>query len=130
MEAGQEADIILDAYYLEDLKGSILEVSPVPTNIGGVVSYKVTVEIQSQDNIKLLPGLSASLTITTSEIEDILYIPIEAVCEEDGQQCVDILLEDGSSEKRQVETGIFNYDFIEIKSGLSEGDIIVISGLE
>ena len=130
MEVGQEADIVLDAYYLEELKGNVLELSPVPTNIGGVVSYKVTVEIQPQENIKLLPGLSASLTIITSDIEDILYVPIEAVCEVDGAQCVDILLDDGSFEKRQVQTGIFNYDFIEIKSGLSEGDIVVISGLE
>jgi RND family efflux transporter MFP subunit len=130
MEVGQEADIVFDAYYLEELKGNILEVSPVPTNIGGVVSYKVTVEIQPQDKVKLLPGLSASLTIITSDIKDILYVPIEAVCEVDGQQCVDILLDDGSSEKRQIQTGIFNYDFIEIKSGLSQGDIVIISGLE
>jgi multidrug efflux pump subunit AcrA (membrane-fusion protein) len=130
MEIGQEADIVLDAYYLEELKGNILKISPVPTNIGGVVSYKVTVEIQPQDKVELLPGLSASLTIITSDIKDILYVPIEAVCEVDGQQCVDILLDDGSSEKRQIETGIFNYDFIEIKSGLSQGEIVIISGLE
>jgi HlyD family secretion protein len=130
MEVGQEADIALDAYYLEELKGNILELSPVPTNIGGVVSYKVTVEIQHQDKVKLLPGLSASLTIITSDIEDILYVPIEAICEVNGDECVDILLEDGSSEKRLVQTGIFNYDFIEIKSGLSQGDIVIISGLE
>ena len=33
-------------------------------------------------------------------------------------------------EKVEVETGIFNYDLIEIKYGLKEGDIIVVSGLE
>jgi RND family efflux transporter MFP subunit len=130
IEAGQEVDIVFDAYYLEQLKGSILKVSPVPTNIGGIISYKVTVDLPPQERVILLPGLSASLTVTTSDIEDVLYIPIEAVSEQEGIQSVDVLLEDGSTEKRKVETGIFNYDFIEIKSGLSEGDIVVLSGLE
>jgi len=130
IEAGQEVDIVLDAYYLEQLKGNILKISPVPTNIGGIISYKVTVDIQPQEKVEMLPGLSASLTVTTSDIEDVLYIPIEAVSEQDGVQSVDVLLEDGSTEKAEVETGIFNYDFIEIKSGLSEGDIVILSGLE
>ena len=130
MEKGQEVDISLDAYYLEELKGTILEISPVPTNVGGVVSYSITVGIKDQDRLKLMHGLSASLNIITSDIKDILYVPIEAVCEDNGRQCVDILLEDGSTEKREVVTGIFNYDFIEIKSGLSAGEVVVISGLE
>lgn len=128
MEIGQEADITLDAYYLQQIKGRILKISPVPTNIGGVVSYKITVELEDQEKVRLLNGLSASLNIITSETEDILYIPIEAVCEKDGKQCVYLLSEDGTIQERQVVTGIFNYDYIEIKEGLSEGDTVMISG--
>jgi len=130
MEVGQEVDIVLDAYYLEELEGEIIKISPVPTNVGGVVSYKVTVEPEPQENVKLLPGLSASLDIITSGVKDILYVPIEAVYDEDDAQWVDVLLSDGTVEAVEVTTGIFNYDFIEIKSGLSEGDKVVLSGLE
>jgi len=40
------------------------------------------------------------------------------------------MVDENTFEKVEVETGIFNYDFIEIKSGLKEGDIIVVSGIE
>lgn len=130
MEIGQEVTITLDAYYNRELKGKIIDISPVSSNIGGVVSFVVTVEPEISNDIKLFYGLSASMDITTSFLEEVLYIPIEAVCEEEGKECVDILIGEDSFERIEVETGIFNYDLIEIKSGLKEGDIIVVSGLE
>ena len=130
MEMGQEASISLDAYYLEELKGEIIKISPVSTNIGGVVSYTITVQPEASGDIKLFHGLSASMEITTSSLEGVLYIPIQAVYEENGKQRVDILVDEDTFEKVEIETGIFNYDFIEIKSGLSEGDIVVVSGIE
>ena len=45
-------------------------------------------------------------------------------------QSVNVLMEDGSIEKVEIKTGIFNYDFIEVKSGLAEGDVVVISDIE
>ncbi|MCJ7472647.1 MAG: efflux RND transporter periplasmic adaptor subunit [Actinobacteria bacterium] len=130
MEIGQEVIISLDAYYNEELKGEILDISPVSTNIGGVVSYTITVQIEKTSDIKLFHGLSASMEITTSFVEGVIYIPIEAVWEEDGKEYVDILVGEDAFERVEVETGIFNYDLIEIKSGLKEGDIIAVSGLE
>jgi HlyD family secretion protein len=129
LKTGQDVLITLDAYYQEEIKGRILKISPVSTNIGGVVSYNVIVEPELKEEIKLFIGLSAGLTITTESMENVLYIPIQSVYETDGRQFVDIVYEDGTAEARQIETGIFNYDYIEVKSGLSEGDVIAVSGL-
>jgi multidrug efflux pump subunit AcrA (membrane-fusion protein) len=130
MEIGQEVIITLDAYYNKILKGEILDISPVSSNIGGVVSYIVTAELQDSSDIKLFHGLSASMDITTSFLEDVLYIPIESVFEENGKESVDLVVGEDLYERVEVETGLFNYDLIEIKSGLKEGDVIVVSGLE
>ncbi len=130
MEISQEAIISLDAYYNEVIYGEILDISPVSTNIGGIVSYNVTVLPDTSSDIKLFHGLSASMDITTSFLEDVLYIPIEAVFEENGKESVDIVVGEDIYERVEVETGLFNYDQIEVKSGLKEGDIIVVSGLE
>ena len=130
MSIGQQAIIGLDAYYLDELAGEILEISHVSTNIGGVVSYKITVQPEYQDGVKLFHGMSASLDIVTSDLKDVLYIPIQSIREEDGRQYVNILLEDENIEKTEIVTGIFNYDYIEIKSGLSEGDTVIVSGIE
>ena len=130
MEIGQEVIITLDAYYNKILKGEILDISPVSSNIGGVVSYVVTAELQDTSDIKLFHGLSASMDITTSFLEDVLYVPIESVFEENGKESVDLVVGEDLYERVEVETGLFNYDLIEIKTGLKEGDIIAVSGLE
>ena len=130
MEIGQEVIITLDAYYNKILKGEILDISPVSSNIGGVVSYIVTAELQDSSDIKLFHGLSASMDITTSFLEDVLYVPIESVFEENGKESIDLVVGEDLYERVEVETGLFNYDQIEIKSGLKEGDVVVVSGLE
>ncbi|GAI99943.1 unnamed protein product, partial [marine sediment metagenome] len=122
-----DVDIRLDAYYENELSGKIINISPISSNIGGVVSYELTVKPETGNGPELLYGLSASLTITTSGVENVLFVPIQSVYEEDGKSYVDFVAEDGGIEKTEVTTGIFNYDFIEIKSGLNEGDTILIS---
>lgn len=127
LQVGQDVDIRLDAYYENEFSGKIINISPISSNIGGVVSYELTVKPETGNGPELLYGLSASLTITTSGVENVLFVPIQSVYEEDGKSYVDFIAEDGGIEKTEVTTGIFNYDFIEIKSGLNEGDTILIS---
>ena len=130
LQIGQDVDIRLDAYFEDKLNGKITEISPISSNIGGVVSFELTVKPETVNGPKLLYGLSASLDITTSSVENILYVPIQSVFEEDGKSYVSVPSEDGIINKIEVTTGIFNYDFIEIKSGLNEGDIILISPIQ
>src|SRR4030042_1397920 len=127
LEIGQDVDIRLDAYYETNFKGKITKISQIPTNIGGVVSFEFLVKPEIKNAPKLLYGLSASLDIITSGVENVLYVPIQSVFEEDGKTYVDVVAGDENIEKREIDTGTFNYDFIEIKSGLSEGDNILIS---
>jgi len=127
IKEGQDVDITLDAYYEDEFSGKITEISPISTNVGGVVSFELIVKPETENAPQLLYGLSASLDITTSGIKDILYVPVESVYEEDGKTYVDLITDEGKIEKKEVTTGTFNYDFIEIKSGLVEGDEILIS---
>lgn len=130
LQVGQDVDIRLDAYFKDKLNGKITEISPISTNIGGVVSFELIVKPEIENGPKLLYGLSASLDITTSSSENVLYVPVQSVFEEDGKSYVSIPNEDGSIDKREVTTGVLNYDFIEIKSGLNERDIILISPIQ
>jgi len=130
LKVGQDVNISLDAYFENKLNGKIIEISPISTNIGGVVSFELMVKPEIENGPTLLYGLSASLDITTSSVEDVLYVPIQSVFEEDGKSYVSIPNEDGGVDKSEVTTGVFNYDFIEIKSGLNEGDIILISPIQ
>ncbi|NQT67899.1 MAG: efflux RND transporter periplasmic adaptor subunit, partial [Actinobacteria bacterium] len=111
LQLEQDVDIRLDAYYENEFSGKIINISPISTNIGGVVSFELIVKPEIENGPKLLYGLSASLDITTSSSENVLFVPIQSVYEEDGKSYVDLVAEDGGIEKTEVTTGIFNYDF-------------------
>jgi multidrug efflux pump subunit AcrA (membrane-fusion protein) len=122
-----EVEITLDAYPEDTFMGNIIEISPISQNLGGIVSFEITVRPKEQDNYKLLYGLSANLSIITSKAENVLYIPIEAVYDRDNKNYVYVLSKDSKIEKREITTGLCNYDYIEIKKGLSEGETIIVS---
>jgi len=129
LKEGQEVEVRLDAYYDYKFEGRIIQISPISSNIGGVVSFEVMVELDTQDSPEVLYGFSASLDITTSSVDDVLYVPIQYVYEEDSISYVDVLTQEGDKVKTEVTTGISNYDLVEIKSGLSEGDIVTTSSI-
>ena len=124
---GDEVEITLDAYPEDTFMGNIIEISPISQNLGGIVSFEITVRPKKQDKYKLLYGLSANLSITTSKAENVLYIPIEAVYDRDNKNYVYVLSKDSKIEKREITTGLYNYDYVEIKKGLSEGETIILS---
>jgi len=130
LKVGQGVVIRLDAYFENEFEGKITEISPISSNIGGVVSFELIVKPEVENGPKLLYGLSASLDIVTSSAEDVLYVPIQSVFEENGKSYINVPGEDGRVEKAEVTTGIYNFDFIEIKSGLNEGDTVLISPIQ
>ena len=73
----------------------------------------------------LLPGLTVSCRIIIDKLEDVLYIPIEAIRSEAGKNFVN-KKSGGGYDKVEVETGRSNSDFTIITSGLDEGDVIAL----
>ena len=127
MTVDGEVEITLDAYPEDTFMGNIIEISPISQNVGCVKAFSITVRPKEQDNHKLLYGLSANLSIITSKAKNVLYIPIEAVYDRDNKNYVYVLSKDSKIEKREITTGLYNYDYIEIKKGLSEGETIIVS---
>lgn len=73
----------------------------------------------------LRPGMSAEVEILVDRIEDALYVPLQAVLlEEDGHACY--VLENGRPARRVVTTGGFSNDLIAIRSGLEEGEEVLL----
>ncbi|MCG9479466.1 MAG: efflux RND transporter periplasmic adaptor subunit [Actinomycetia bacterium] len=127
LRLGQEVTFTLDAYYGKHYKGKITDISPLSENLGGLVSFEI--EVTPDQGQDLLYGLSANLTIVTAQAADVLLAPAGSVYEQDGKQYVDIT-EDTRIEQVEVETGISDYEYIEIISGLEQGDVIITSRIE
>ena len=86
--------------------------------------YGVTVAIDgTRDWVK--PGMSAKVEILVSKLPDVVHIPVQAVSLSEGKQ-VCYVVGGLKSERREVETGEFTDEFIEIKKGLKEGEKVLL----
>ena len=131
VEVGQEVQITADAVEGEVYTGVVTEVSVAGTTSGGITTYPVTVRIDETDG--LLPGMNVDAEIVISSTEDALAIPASAVNRGDTV----LITADSPSAANAldqeapegyvyvaVETGVSDNSYIEITSGLQEGDTV------
>jgi HlyD family secretion protein len=126
---GQPAFIVLDAMPDKRLRGQVSKVAPLPDSSSrwGNPNLKVyATEVLITDplpNIK--PGVSARAEIIITNLENVLTVPIQAVTTRRGQQVV--FLAEAPQQPVPVSVGMYNIKFIEITSGLKEGDRVLLS---
>ena len=89
-------------------------------------TLRVRMRFENPDE-KLMPNMYAYVSIFGGEKKDVLSIPREALIRDVDQQRVILALGNGRFQPREVVAGIESGDRVEIKSGLDEGDDIVIS---
>ena len=131
VEVGQEVQITADAVEDQTYTGVVTEVSVAGTTSGGITTYPVTVRIDETDG--LLPGMNVDAEIVISSTEDALAIPASAVNRGDTV----LITSDSPSASNaldqeapegyvyvSVETGVSDDSYIEILSGLQEGDTV------
>lgn len=119
VKIGQEATVTVDAFPDEEFIGTVKRIG-YATRIGstGATVLPIWVTIPAKDFDRLKIGLNGDVSLLISTSPRALVLPADAV--RDGE----VELVDGK--KVKVETGIESDTEIEIKSGLSEGDIVVI----
>lgn len=122
----QQANISMDAYQGNIFKGEIYLISPVV--LGGKQETR-TFEVRTrlkEKQIIIKPGMSADVEIIVDNIKNALVVPSHAIMEKNGKKFV--FIKKGSTARLvPVETGQFNWNFTEIKSGVKEGDTVIIN---
>ncbi len=123
VRAGLPAVISLSSSGGNSYPGVVTAASSVVDPVSGLVPM----EIQFEDSDGILrPGMTGRVTIGL-ETKDALVIPEEALLRTVGGMKV-ALITDGIAEIRDIETGIFSEGMVEIVSGLSPGDSLIIRG--
>ena len=84
----------------------------------------MTLDVDDPES-KLLPAMTARVIINTADRSGALVVPLTALKTDAAGSYVLVLKEDGTQEQRYVETGIYSDEYVEILSGLSEGENVV-----
>ncbi len=124
LAVGQQATVTFDALPDQRLQGKVIAIAPAGTSQQGVVSYQVSVGIDSLSQ-PLPSGMSASVNIVTSRKDNVLLVPSRAIRSQGNTKTVQVVAGE-KPEVRTVQTGSSNDQMTEIVSGLEAGDQVVI----
>ena len=124
---GQKAEVYFTAFGNEPFTGVVGKVGQRGELENGSVNFRAEILIEGNERIK--PGMSGDADIFVEKRDGVLRVPREAITIlDDGVGIVQRLNQEGQPEALEVETGAEGDMFVEIVSGLSEGDLVVLLG--
>ena len=122
----QQARVKVDAYPDRTFNGKVTRLSPVVDPVTRSAYAEVTL---SNPDHSLKPGMFAEIDIVVVSSKGAVVVPKEAILEDsDSKSSFVFVVEGGSSVKRVIETGISQQGLVEVKSGLTFGEKMVITG--
>ncbi len=126
---GQTVQVILDAYPSETLEGVIATIAPAASNVAGVIAYPVRIRLSPNDAVAVRDGMTASVTIRTSQLREALLAPNWAVRTDQASgetftYCY--CLENGAPVRRNIVIGARNETYTQILEGLEEGATVAL----
>lgn len=92
VQAGMKASIVLDAFPKETFTGVVSSISASPTVTSGVVSYTAKI-LLTLEKRRVMPQMSATVTVILAEKNNILIIPSSATMSENGKTYVQVRLD-------------------------------------
>ena len=149
VKEGQRVEFTVDAYIGETFEGIVTQVRLDPTVTSNVVTYTVVIEADNPD-LKLKPGLTATISIYTLELNDVLTAEAKAINFKpetetlatynvqhkipentnqinNDQTTLWVLGNNGAIIQKTVSLGASDGVNVQILSGLNEGEKLVYS---
>ena len=118
---GQKAKVIINGKEYEGTLSAINKIAQA--NQSGTPMVNVDIHIENPDD-NIFLGIEAKISLETAKKEKTLMIPVECVNSDmNGDFCWIVV--DGIVTRREIETGISTDTYMEILSGLHEGDKVV-----
>lgn len=154
IEVGNPVSFTVDAFPERVFKGEVEQIRLAPVTVQNVVTYTVVIGVDNSSG-KLMPGMTATVTIETARVNDVLKTSSAAIRfrppEEDakkvtsGRRVIDpakqalipvgerklkanvyLINSKKQPEKREIEIGLITSSELEIKNGLSLGDSVIV----
>ncbi|MGD1008891.1 MAG: efflux RND transporter periplasmic adaptor subunit [Candidatus Aminicenantales bacterium] len=138
VKVGQDVDFTVDAYPDVTFKGKVLQVRKASAILQNVVTYDVVVQVDNKD-LKLMPGMTAQVSIITSVVRNVVRIPNGALRFRPMEKGKPVAagrgpavwtLENNQPKRIPVKIGFSDGTYTELVSGdVKEGEIIIVESL-
>ena len=122
LSQGQEVDVQVESMPGLKLKGLVERIAPQTTIKNNIKGYAVRIAMKGLD-ARVLPGMTANVSIPVASSENALALPMAAVFSEQGERFV-FVKKDDRFERRPVQIGVADYDYAEVLNGVTEGEIV------
>jgi HlyD family secretion protein len=138
VQLGQPASFTVDAFPGEIFKADVSQIRKAPINVQNVITYDVVLRVDNED-LKLLPGMTANVKILTNTLNDTLKVPnaalrfkprgsdSSAASKSSGTQTIYMLAPDDVLQPVQVSAGLSDGNLTAISGGgVREGDRVIV----
>lgn len=139
---GAAAQFTVESFPDRQFTGKVAQVRQAPQNVQNVVTYDVVVSVKN-DDLKLMPGMTATVKIIVAQHDGVLRVPGAALryqpsaagapapkkdTGKDRAAAALWVLRAGSPVRRDVKTGLDNDTMVEVMSAdLKDGDAVIVS---
>jgi HlyD family secretion protein len=126
VQVGQPVAVTFDAILDTEYHGKVVEVAQAGDVAQGLVTFTVTVQLTDVDE-QIKPGMTAAVTITVKQLENVLLVPNRAVRVVNNQRVV-YILQNGQPVEVKITLGATSDTYSEVIGGdLKEGDEIILN---
>lgn len=141
VRVGQKATFTVDAYNGKTFTATVSKISQTDmdnswnisnssssssSSSAAVIYYSVTLDVEDPEGL-LMPSMTARVEIETANKDSALAVPLSALKTDKNGTYVIVIKDDGTTENRYVETGIYGDEFVEIINGLSENEKVDVT---
>lgn len=123
IELNRKVRVTFNSYPDKQFTGKIKHISPIVDQ--QTKTCKVIVYLQNPGN-KIKPGMNGDVTIDGKIYNNRLLVPKEAIIVRDNRKLL-FIVDEGKAKWLYVETGLENFDFVEILTKLKEGMEVIVS---
>ena len=130
VKIGQPVKVRVDAEPGKELDGRVAELAVLPDSSSSRYTpnlkvYPCTIHINGY-HPWMKPGMNAKVEIIVNQLADVLYVPVQSIeVDQDHHFCY--ISNKGALERREISTGLFNDEFIEVRDGLQGGEAVALA---
>ena len=129
LKVQQEVSVSVEAVPGLKLVGHVNRIAPQATLKNGIKGYATRIILKNAAE-SVRPGMTASLSIPLASVGNVLAVPLAAIFNDQADRFVYVQTGPATFERRTVELGVADYEFVAITNGLEPGEVVSVSGTQ